>query len=113
MLMISFLPFYEFQSTSSVWRTTPALLVKCVLYGISIHVLRVEDDLICPSDMSQVDISIHVLRVEDDRGRTALCQGHPGISIHVLRVEDDFERGVFDGRADFISIHVLRVEDDF
>ena len=37
----------------------------------------------------QFTISIHVLRVEDD----VLCIGHSGdsrlISIHVLRVEDD------------------------
>ena len=56
-------------------------------------------------------ISIHVLRKEDDHLRR-LMHGNVEISIHVLREEDD-------GRMDFeslqqfaISIHVLREEDD-
>ena len=37
------------------------------------------------------DISIHVLRVEDDVRRQPV-NGKFGISIHVLRVEDDPKR---------------------
>ena len=78
-------------------------------------------------------ISIHVLRVEDDLGvrfgrgrrlgfqstssvwRTTEGGTYPyfdtEISIHVLRVEDDRPGGSDRGSA-LISIHVLRVEDD-
>ena len=100
---------------------------------ISIHVLRVEDDVglkrfglptpnfnprpPCGGRPSwtdylygQIAISIHVLRVEDDSVR-ALMGNAKTISIHVLRVEDDtpYKRGSPPRR---ISIHVLRVEDD-
>ena len=83
--------------------------------GISIHVLRVEDDFFKAQSMSTIIISIHVLRVEDDWARTLTtaqsiyfnprppCGGRldnmrkklrdAGISIHVLRVEDDL-RGI-------------------
>ena len=36
----------QFQSTSSVWRTTKVPAVQATAPGISIHVLRVEDDMI-------------------------------------------------------------------
>ena len=56
----------EFQSTSSVWRTTK--FARAVLHAkwISIHVLRVEDDDDKMLDFENLEISIHVLRVEDD-----------------------------------------------
>ncbi len=80
---------HKFQSTSSVWRTTPARQLACLKDGISIHVLRVEDDARQNRKVSRrhyfnprppcggrpavvhqrlilIDISIHVLRVEDD-----------------------------------------------
>ena len=56
----------EFQSTSSVWRTT--IEKRYLLYNlhISIHVLRVEDDFSLKLKVYRMFISIHVLRVEDD-----------------------------------------------
>ena len=59
-------PLAGFQSTSSVWRTTCLPARRSHPGGISIHVLRVEDD--CPSapPANARPISIHVLRVEDD-----------------------------------------------
>ena len=56
-----------FQSTSSVWRTTPPLFCKISQGAISIHVLRVEDDPLQKVPRGFCRISIHVLRVEDDR----------------------------------------------
>ena len=63
-----------FQSTSSVWRTTAPDMTGAKPAYISIHVLRVEDDL-C----------------------RALCAAAGLISIHVLRVEDDGTGGYTDG----------------
>ena len=101
----------QFQSTSSVWRTTSQSRADHSKRAISIHVLRVEDDVMCrnlfgllqifqstssvwrttgavPPAPSPARISIHVLRVEDD-DCVAQQEGTGGISIHVLRVEDD------------------------
>ena len=104
------------------------------LAGISIHVLREEDD---DRDVYEQDytvlISIHVLREEDDL-ILLLWRFCVIISIHVLREEDDRSlqvrsyRGalflstssarrttaIFDQviRVANISIHVLREEDD-
>ena len=82
------------------------------MWRISIHILRVEDDLEkCIGGVIML-ISIHILRVEDDAGIPTLfprpdhnfnphppCGGwptfpetpgiRPEISIHILRVEDD------------------------
>ena len=59
----------------------------------------------------RVKISIHVPRVEDDIVIADFITEKGKISIHVPRVEDDFSfkemSSVF-----FISIHVPRVEDD-
>ena len=84
------LPTTQFQSTSSVWRTTKVQIqqrkrpknfnprppcggrraarrTRGPRHGISIHVLRVEDDLSAsPAVEAEAKISIHVLRVEDD-----------------------------------------------
>ena len=38
---------YGFQSTSSVWRTTDIEAAEQTASEISIHVLRVEDDVFC------------------------------------------------------------------
>ena len=89
----------EFQSTSSVWRTTGFKWHDSDTGDISIHVLRVEDDLlrwfvdfygtgfqstssvwrttciICLIHNRRV-ISIHVLRVEDDSRANTLKVGH-------------------------------------
>ena len=87
------------------------------VYSISIHVLRVEDDLCIAWTLSGVvnfnprppcggrqspvpppekgqEISIHVLRVEDDPPMAATSSSVYSISIHVLRVEDDTKRKV-------------------
>ena len=83
-----------------------------LLYShISIHVLRVEDDLAVGCNGSTRHISIHVLRVEDD-----------AIPVIVTFPPDDFNpRPPCGGRlcscifyhlSQLISIHVLRVEDD-
>ena len=56
-----------FQSTSSVWRTTGKGNLAADETGISIHVLRVEDDHDFRDCFPAGYISIHVLRVEDDR----------------------------------------------
>ena len=125
--------FITFQSTSSVWRTTVEDYQRIKGNLISIHVLRVEDDMLVSPTFAQRTISIHVLRVEDDP-LSAACSaassifqskssvwrttvplvrrdGQCGISIHVLRVEDDVDN--FQRALDkLISIHVLRVEDD-
>ena len=104
-------PHAVFQSTSSVWRTTEAMVFEAASVSISIHVLRVEDDRRPAGQRVAAGISIHVLRVEDDAAqlaeiadltkfqstssvwRTTLnyCQAwyYTDISIHVLRVEDD------------------------
>ncbi len=55
-----------FQSTSPVWRTTAEIDIVLFALSISIHVPRVEDDLIDPDTDEDADISIHVPRVEDD-----------------------------------------------
>ena len=55
-----------FQSTSSVWRTTIGNREFKWFTIISIHVLRVEDDLVHKPASADRGISIHVLRVEDD-----------------------------------------------
>ena len=93
-------------------RTTPDDFGRNRWADISIHVLRVEDDLHCVQafgghsyfnprppcggrqgqdvrDIIDAIISIHVLRVEDDRTAHGGSAAAAGISIHVLRVEDD------------------------
>ena len=57
---------FIFQSTSSVWRTTFVPAKRSLNFGISIHVLRVEDDQSGLLRSAGRQISIHVLRVEDD-----------------------------------------------
>ena len=56
-------------------------------------------------------ISIHVLREEDDLRNALLLDGFVIISIHVLREEDDVTIMPPINRI-LISIHVLREEDD-
>ena len=95
--------------------------MKFTRIPISIHVLRVEDDLMRIFSELSTDISIHVLRVEDDRRvqtYAALqldfnprppCGGRPfcwtlstvskRISIHVLRVEDDLDSRTTDSQS--------------
>ena len=101
--------------------------------GISIHVLREEDDVLVVLLPGCQNISIHVLREEDDsvphhfrlpvrhfyprppQGGRLYGKDWPGsvqnISIHVLRKEDDQGRVKIQHNHD-ISIHVLRKEDD-
>ena len=132
--MISWLPFYEFQSTSSVWRTTQTTFCWCDItanfnprppcggrpqvfnriakpFRISIHVLRVEDDLLtkgitrshgyfnprppcggrlstpsCDPTWPEFQSTSSVWRTTPS---SSACQPGWPISIHVLRVEDD------------------------
>ena len=101
----------QFQSTSSVWRTTPCGLSVIVESSISIHVLRVEDDnggMLDSASSSDFNPRPpcggrpHALASLCRRGRfqstssvwrtTRRPAGQrvaAGISIHVLRVEDD------------------------
>ena len=71
-----------------MWRTTKLGLHIAIVKRISIHVLRVEDDLLHGKPKAGAPISIHVLRVEDDWVEEGRKEGLK-ISIHVLRVEDD------------------------
>ena len=108
-------PFDKFQSTSSVWRTTPGVqplatppryfnprppcggrplfrggLPKNKGFQSTSSVWRTTEAMVFES--ASVSISIHVLRVEDDpRHRDAYSRARR-ISIHVLRVEDDQKR---------------------
>ena len=79
----------QFQSTSSVWRTTNLRKPDSFFLVISIHVLRVEDD----NNYSQYTIDKGDFNPRPPCGgrlslRTTL-PAHDIISIHVLRVEDD------------------------
>ncbi len=56
-----------FLSTPSVWRATVPGGFGLLAHGISIHVLRVEGDVMDVYMSSNADISIHALRVEGDR----------------------------------------------
>ena len=80
---------FSFQSTSSVWRTTESREMREADFVISIHVLRVEDDL---SVLRRFSTGLHF-------NPRPPCGGRPEaerdagliliISIHVLHVEDD------------------------
>ena len=101
-----------FQSTSSVWRTTSLRVGKRFLQGISIHVLRVEDDCRFSQKTLLFVISIHVLRVEDDLLLDPVLHfGDPFQSTSSVWRTTLFS--VSQGEGIPISIHVLRVEDDF
>ena len=91
-----------FQSTSSVWRTTAGSTRRAHARLISIHVLRVEDDICHKSPFAFQSISIHVLRVEDDAQKSPLLL-HTSISIHVLRVEDDRGYGKTGARCAYFN----------
>ena len=124
----------SFLSTSSARRTTFSLVIHKGKTGISIHVLREEDDCAC-SDISGVGprfLSTSSARRTTTMRHTAATR--LVISIHVLREEDDLARmfpvlirrnfyprpprgGRRADAADVggkraISIHVLREEDD-
>ena len=124
-----------FQSTSSVWRTTTGKDGETRKANISIHVLRVEDDLmLSPPSAGGADFNPrppcggrpHPLQKREAHtlyfnprppcgGRPRECNRwlhRPGISIHVLRVEDDAATAAHHKEVHHISIHVLRVEDD-
>ena len=78
-----------FQSTSSVWRTTYINSKKLNLCIISIHVLRVEDDLPCTYPGAPCP---YFNPRPPCGGRLSVRRPAPRqliISIHVLRVEDD------------------------
>ena len=127
-------PLAGFQSTSSVWRTTCLPARRSHPGGISIHVLRVEDDLPKGGQTMKFSISIHVLRVEDDGERCpALAEGckdfnpRPPCGGRLSFRKYEIQGGEFQSTSSvwrtteeiwlesekcFISIHVLRVEDD-
>ena len=79
----------EFQSTSSVWRTTCGLILDNYTLEISIHVLRVEDDSVL---ITGKRCEVYFNPRPPCGGRLfGLCLScFSGISIHVLRVEDDY-----------------------
>ena len=101
----------QFQSTSSVWRTTGGAVLGLHQGGISIHVLRVEDDCqLAPAAENPPDFNprppcggrlmgtapsatLLIFQSTSSVWRTTHClwYAHHGraISIHVLRVEDD------------------------
>ena len=83
-----------FLSTSSARRTTKQRRERPELLGISIHVLREEDDRAFVPIYRRRYISIHVLREEDDSATCAASEASRPISIHVLREEDDIVNGV-------------------
>ena len=100
----------RFQSTSSVWRTTFRGVEAHGVQRISIHVLRVEDDLAAESLENARRISIHVLRVEDDpvsfsATLPTIFQSTSSVWRTTLPLTPSVQRSA-------ISIHVLRVEDD-
>ena len=78
-----------FQSTSSVWRTTHCRQPAHLQHVISIHVLRVEDDIsLCAFFPFRSDFNPR----PPCGGRPRICRlrkQYAPISIHVLRVEDD------------------------
>ena len=94
-----------------MWRTTGDGNPLRAVEGISIHVLRVEDD----NQGFPVDfVDLYFNPRPPCGGRLRICTGYDlecRISIHVLRVEDDATNTAKAGLI-IISIHVLRVEDD-
>ena len=61
-------PPVTFQSTPSAWRETPVSGLYDAFYGISIHSLRMEGDLVLVAVFTMSSISIHSLRMEGDSG---------------------------------------------
>ena len=101
----------SFQSTSSVWRTTYVLPYSNKGVLISIHVLRVEDDL----------SRVHLHGSNWYFNPRPPCGGRPYQYDNVFCVKDFNPRPpcggrhivtASDTRPRAISIHVLRVEDD-
>ena len=94
-----------FQSTPSAWRETAGVKKYRPSFGISIHSLRMEGDLIPNINHSNTPpISIHSLRMEGDPEwllYVSLCRS---ISIHSLRMEGDLPRFAFlDSSLEFQS----------
>ena len=79
----------EFQSTSSVWRTTAPGGAAAIIGQISIHVLRVEDDLLIVAVLCTRTKFQSTSSVWRTTRRAGPRTWSAGISIHVLRVEDD------------------------
>ena len=63
------------------------------IFGISIHALRVEGDILGILASRSHVISIHALRGEGDTAPRAFTTHCPTISIHALRVEGDDGEG--------------------
>ena len=78
-----------FQSTSSAWRTTVTDSRKLNSMAISIHVLRMEDDI----SLSFIFYLILIFQSTSSAWRTTMDYYKESflyyISIHVLRMEDD------------------------
>ena len=102
----------EFQSTSSVWRTTVhAVSSAAAPAEISIHVLRVEDDVQCA----------HKGRVQPNFNPRPPCGGRPAtLAAAFMWMSFQSTSSVWrttsgipaETEKEDISIHVLRVEDD-
>ena len=102
----------SFQSTPSAWRETAQSARYLCFFGISIHSLRMEGDMIHLVQLSIFFISIHSLRMEGDVFSCVHAFTSRFISIHSLRMEGDC--GVIRwGYRKNISIHSLRMEGDY
>ncbi len=78
-----------FQSTSSVRRTTGTAQSVGAVLGISIHVLRAEDDSECKSHTLSLKIFQSTSSVRRTTAPGCVDLDAETISIHVLRAEDD------------------------
>ena len=101
----------RFQSTSSVWRTTIVATVATTVLTISIHVLRVEDDI---GDR-------HLRADQGNFNPRPPCGGRqspiksdktPSAFQSTSSVWRTTTADIAAHHSIFISIHVLRVEDD-
>ena len=72
-----------------MWRTTGYLQINTLVKGISIHVLRVEDDAACIPSSTNFFPFQSTSSVWRTTALTLLGDADQYISIHVLRVEDD------------------------
>ena len=101
-----------FQSTCSVRSKTRKARRRAILFFISIHLLRAEQDLLNSTGDARYGISIHLLRAEQDAWSPAVYPDAWKISIHLLRAEQDPIPPPC-RLSNFISIHLLRAEQDW
>ena len=101
-----------FQSTSSAWRTTLPAALSLGPEPISIHVLRVEDDL----RLSSLALRALAFQSTSSVWRTTAALQRPGRRISPFQSTSSVWRTTTILKtlraSGVISIHVLRVEDD-